>query len=269
MEDEDAYVGLEEPTEPPGEGGDEEPGGVVINRDRELPQAPPESPEDASRRGAWLDILMAFLGFRESLNLHPRIEDVRVHVEPPISMMTEQLMQKGLPHPIHSDLLAMYRAGNGFEMSWSWRGDDGELEPVGQLCVHGFERMSGSWLGDLWGEWEGWSEEDLELLWETRGFAGVEDAATGWAVVLHVERDVLMLHHREHGMYEMDIAPEDYLGWAMAARGISGWEFLRSDYDFGADPLGLERGRVFFETAARVFPDLDVSVFRDRVALRD
>lgn len=265
--------GLEEPTEPPCEDveGDEDVevciSSVTINHKHKSHERVIYAPSrDRYRR---MDVMLAFWDVANDMLRHERVVDVHAQVRPALTEVMEMMIQNGLEQPLSEEFLALCRVSDGYEFAWSWLDDAGVAHVGGGFHLHELTRVYGSWLGEIWGEWEEMTQEERDFVWELRR---IDVARTPWGqewsvVMLHrpQEDERLFLHHRTCGTIALDIPLKDYMHWALSARGIWGWQFLRSDYDFEDDPLELDGMWSFFKLMRDLFPEDDVTSFRDRL----
>lgn len=184
----------------------------------------------------------------------------------PVSLFVLEQAETSMGMVIPDAIRSFYEVTDGMELQWSWR-DGEEWRPGGEVHMHSFGKVFGSWLDSLWGHSDSDSSDVIDFTWELRGVEQQASWEADWTTVLHMPEDLptyqLYIHDPRAQTVMLDLDFLDYCEAIIDTRGVYGWQFLATEADFEEMPeIGAHAANAL-EIMGKVFPDVDISRFRN------
>lgn len=195
-------------------------------------------------------------------------DDIDVHsykTFDPVSLFVLEQVESSMGIVIPDQVRSFYEVTDGVELRWSWKDGD-ELRPGGEVRMHSFGTVFGSWLDTIWGNTVSDSDDTIDFTWELRGVEQQASWGADWMTVLHMPENLpisqLYFHDPASQTLLLDLDFLDYCEALIDTRGVYGWQFLATEADFEERPEIGAHASAALEVLGEVFPEVDLSRFR-------
>lgn len=262
--DQPLELGLEEETDP----GAEPEGSVTIKIAQEAYDLN-DPPEDLDQRRMFsITLIQDLMTIERDLLERDDVTDVKLVLDEPAPEFTISTIENSLGRELPRDIKSFYRVLNGFELSWSRLDEAGNKSFGGHMQIMDISRVFGFWFDTIWVDDPSRSEQELDLLWSTRGIDQGPDGPQGPLTALRLLGDwgsdyELLLFHSPDRVSLLNMDLMSYIYYGLETRGLGKWRHIVSGLSVSEpDLISVEQVRGFLTDVAHLFPEVDLEEYR-------